>query len=278
MAVAYESIASTSHTAASSTTITKPTGLAVGDGMIAGILVDFEADSLTPPSGWITEYNADYTDGTTSITYAVFSKTADSADVAATDFTFTATGAGVNRISGFIIRASDYGGINVKNAVSPAATAPGSVTVASGITPTVGSTVNLFITFAGESGGVSTSFTSQAIATDNPTWTERATTYLGGYGWEVATAPRTQSTAWGNASYTYTANASGASVAVFLVLQTRVNGSHTVVTAPTYVVNQPFLRNGGITTDGDDPDTLGISKTSWQNESKPTTNWTNEPL
>lgn len=66
--------------------ITKPSGLAVGDLMVA-LLADSDANSGTVPSGWTAHVNESFL-----WTQAVYTKIADSSDVAASTFTFQDTG------------------------------------------------------------------------------------------------------------------------------------------------------------------------------------------
>lgn len=67
-------------------TLTKPSGLSVGDVMIAVVVSSRSSDSYTPPSGWssITPVFSGQTNG------QAFSKVADASDVATADFTFEA--------------------------------------------------------------------------------------------------------------------------------------------------------------------------------------------
>lgn len=83
----------------SSCTITKPTGLAVGDLMVAFVAQLIQNESLGAPGGWSIQYNSD-TPGNGS--FLIATKEADSADVAASNFTFT-SGAGTT-IGGAILR------------------------------------------------------------------------------------------------------------------------------------------------------------------------------
>lgn len=85
MAAVVQSSATTDWGNASSVVITKPTGLSVGDLMIACIAV--EGQTSTTPSGWTAIDNND-----SDMTAAVYGKIADSSDVAASNFTFSVGG------------------------------------------------------------------------------------------------------------------------------------------------------------------------------------------
>lgn len=98
MAFDVPSTASTTWTGATSVTITKPTGLTAGDLMVAVIAsISTEVDGL---AGFTVRAQSNATG--TGIT--LLEKIADAGDVAASDFTFSATGAG--DIAGAIIRAT----------------------------------------------------------------------------------------------------------------------------------------------------------------------------
>lgn len=68
-------------------TVTKPTGLAVGDLMLAFMTLNLSG--LTPPSGW-TQLDSDNATGGASFNNTVYWKLAVAGDVSATNFTWTA--------------------------------------------------------------------------------------------------------------------------------------------------------------------------------------------
>lgn len=103
--MAFPVVSSKSNTAfaagISSFTITKPTGLAVGDLMVAFIGQLIQNTTLIAPGGWTIRY----TDATGNGSFAVYSKVADAADVAASNFSFSASvstilGGAILRITG----------------------------------------------------------------------------------------------------------------------------------------------------------------------------------
>lgn len=74
-------------TGSTTLTITKPTGLTVGDLMVATIGKD-DDPSVTGPSGWVNEAEASGTAGNDN-NGSIWWKVADAADVAASNFTWT---------------------------------------------------------------------------------------------------------------------------------------------------------------------------------------------
>lgn len=100
MAITVESSAQADYNS-SSVTITKPTGLTVGDLMVATIAGEDNA-ALTTLSGW----TALQTDTTIAATVSVQYKIADSSDVAASNFTFTNSNS--KNMAGAILRISGH--------------------------------------------------------------------------------------------------------------------------------------------------------------------------
>lgn len=206
MAVVFESIASAAVNASSSNNITinKPTGLAVGDLMIA--IVGGPNDySVNTKSGWTGLTQAQSVEGN-QLTAKAQWKIADAADVAASTFVFsTNTGSG---LTGCILRFSGHNPsapINAENAVhnNTNTTTP---SIACGITPAVANCMILASIWQAE--GSTTTASGYAVATDSPTLTERldqAGTVAGtsrGMSMHVATGERAATSATGNLSAT----------------------------------------------------------------------------
>lgn len=281
MAIVLESTSATAIASGASVVITKPTGLTVGDLMLAFITSPARSG---PPSangiacsGWTFIVNQDYSASATTIYYAVAYKVADSSDVAASNFTFTHATYGLY-MGGAILRLSGYGLTDDTAVISSTSASPATVT--SNITP---AWANSFA-FAFLNAGLNSTdtplpgFSAPSLATDNPTWTERATSNidigLGAYGYSLYTASRTAATAWGNMTVTYSAPANSDVVGLIGTLAPKIDGTHTVTTSTHYFVNQPFLRTGAIDVDGIDPTTNSMSKPIWTPVSKNTTTWT----
>ena len=108
MAVAVQTFESTGYASASATlVITKPTGLVIGDLMVAIISIAGETTvpSMTPPTGWATEIAMGET-GSNNVGRAAYYKIAVSGDVAGSNFTFTA--ASSTTIAGGILRINGH--------------------------------------------------------------------------------------------------------------------------------------------------------------------------
>lgn len=191
-----ESTANTGwRSSASDVTITKPSGLAVGDLLLA--MATGVGNVLNAaPTGFTLITNQ--TDGAASLKSTLSYKIADSADVSATDFTFP--GVAVNhiwsltRISGNSQSAESY------KFNSGAASNTGTPSIAATITPKSYGDSTLLLQYWCSSTGTS-DVTTYAIATSNPSWTE-------GYDVDstnqqrvsMASAARPEVTATGNVS------------------------------------------------------------------------------
>lgn len=128
-----------------SVTLTKPTGLAVGDLMVACIAFYFEGGTrtLTTPAGWTAQKKLDGTDGG----IAVYTKVADSGDVAASNFTFSASASG-DCIAGSLSRVTGYTSIGSSESDEASGTGSASVSYTTAVTPTVSDNL-VIVVFAG---------------------------------------------------------------------------------------------------------------------------------
>lgn len=198
----YQSVQSNTSDNSSSLVITKPTSLAVGDKMLAGIWTDRangSSASLSTPSGWTQEIFVNTGIGNGAL--AVYSKVADSTDVAASNFTFNSTGStGQLHMCGFLLRITSYGG-NAGTA-SNNDTSTSTTITATGFTPSITVPGTLYVAFAGRSSPLAVSqINSMAMATSNPTWTEQAELSVNdttaGSRFALYTANRTEVTATG---------------------------------------------------------------------------------
>lgn len=227
MAVAYESVAT-----ATSTTIPKPTGLAVGDYMVAHLSGSHDAgqaiDNYTK-TGWTLITGSLAQSGSNTNRGTALYKIADSSDVAASNFVFTAD-ADANTTAGAIYRFSGVGALS--GTADADITSTTSHTFTNTLTPTFENSLMLFLASCANGGG--TSFSTYAITTDNPTWTERVdtsntagttdddTTIAG------ATASRPEVTATGNATVTSAdavTSTNGLLIALYPQLDASVSGS-----------------------------------------------------
>lgn len=110
MAVAYASH-SNGDDNTTTVTITKPTGLAVGDLMVSVCGAEQSGVTITPPSGWDTIANQAQTNGRCMISY----KVADSSDVAASNFVFTSS---IGKILGIIYRITGADATHIQSTIS----------------------------------------------------------------------------------------------------------------------------------------------------------------
>jgi hypothetical protein len=208
MAVTFQSVSAVARaTIAASITVDKPSGLAVGDLMVAH-LVRRDNDGTSRDfsrSGWtvITNTNANDGGGTASWTNAALYKVADAGDVAASNFAFTLSSTG-DFLAGAIYRidgqnSSPVSAVStsiIQNSTSPSYT---------GITPDADS-VFLFLVLADGGAATTKAISSQAITTSNPSWTEdydshnSTTLTISG-----AHSTRPQATATGNATFSISA-------------------------------------------------------------------------
>lgn len=109
MAIVVESVSKNTVFSANTCTIDKPSGLAAGELMIAVINSIDSADSVTIAtlSGWTSAVHAGGA-GVSTVSISIQYKVADSSDVSASNFTFTATNhsymtGGIMRVSGVAI-------------------------------------------------------------------------------------------------------------------------------------------------------------------------------
>ena len=108
MSVVIESSQTGSSSNSASVTVTKPTGLAVDDLIVAVIYAHDTSGSpgLNTPSGWtLVGSNARAMTGSDIMEYAIFYKKAASGDVAASNFTFSA-GTTMDFIDAVLLRVS----------------------------------------------------------------------------------------------------------------------------------------------------------------------------
>ncbi len=225
MAVAYAShstVAFATVSADTSITITKPTGLAVGDIMVAHLsaIVAAGTNSNWQESGsdgftiLLNQNNA--SDSNSEARLTVMYKVADSGDVAASDFSFAVDES----------LAVDFLGAGAIYRITGGVTTAGATAAGSTTTPTFVNTVTpladsllLFLTTCADASQTTGSASSYAITTSNPTWTERYD-FTGDIDTRRgimagATASRPEATATGNSTLTfvnYAQNAIGAIV------------------------------------------------------------------
>lgn len=295
MAVAYESVATTSWqtvTNGNNLTITKPTGLAVGDYMVAHLTNvvggSNNADGWDTPSGWtIINNDSESGNSNSSCSLVVFYKVADSGDAAASNFSFTKNGSQGTTVHGALYRIS---GASAIAKASDSQTSDLTPTYTNTITPSFADSLLLFLASYADAGAASGSASGYAITTSNPTWTEVYDSYgqifphrglaAGAY------ASRPEATATGDSSLTFVATGGNAqnSIGVIVVLSPIVNvtASPAVIDVTASVI-APSVSGGAsvspsvidITTSVVAP-TVSFPTDDWTNQSKNSSSWTNQ--
>lgn len=255
MAVAYESVATVDWNNIASTanmTIDKPTGLAVGDIMVAHISsLDTTNVAVGFNSTWTSIAGLASGVNVNSDAYVnVFWKIADSGDVAAGSFSFAhGISDSTNVCAGAIYRIS---GAYSAAAASAFTTDDGTPTFTNTITPTLANSVLLFLTTVADASQTAGTTSAYAITTSNPSWTEAydfhtsSGTVRGLMAGAYASRP--QVTATGDSTCTYSADTQN-SIGVMVVMSPVTNGSVTAepligaVTIPA----PAFSASGGTT-------------------------------
>lgn len=240
MAIAYQSVQTTTGTAASTVTVTKPISLAVGDLMIAHFVTrNNPARTISDETGW-TAIGSELTitDGSTVQKMRAFYKIADSGDVAASNFTFDFSGS-ATVYGGAIYR---FTGHNPNTPIddSEAGTVGASNNPSFGFTidPTYADSMLLFLVMTNNDAGGAQTYSNFAVATSNPTWTIDYNLHPGTdrLNFGGAHASRAQDTATGDWSFTTTASttnsgSSAVGIAIKSILDVTVSPSVIAITA-----------------------------------------------
>lgn len=210
MAVTYGGI-STVNNLNGTVSVPKPSGLGLGDTMVAHIGSNGTgvAQTWSPPAGWVSLQNAFATSSPSGYSEQTFYKVATQADVDAVTFDFTGSVGGGDQI-GTIYYV--VGAVGVPSYVLGGVTANNTVTTA-GLTPSANS-ILVIIGSVGD-GAATLTQASYAITTSNPTWTERQDSFYGSsvkVGHAVATASRPEATATGTSTVIATPSATTADV------------------------------------------------------------------
>lgn len=261
--------------------VTKPTGLAVGDLMlcIIGIVQNAGNGSI---SGW-TQILSTSDGGNYGM--IVLYKIADSADVAASDFTISYNAGGGDPIVAAIVRATGTftsgANIQITSDINTAATTTHTFTP--GLTPR--STSDLLI--LGSLGRNSGSQSGYSITNNNPTWTERADILQSATGDDanLAVATATASAASDTGDYSVTLNTSAEALGYLIVVSdtTNVTVSPTVISVTT-TVQAPAVSGSAtvtvssavsVTTSVQAP-TVTFPVSDWTDQTKNTTTWTDQ--
>ena len=247
MAIAYQTSSSTSIAASATCVITKPTGLAVGDVMVAfvGGLANAAA-TYTAPAGWTAIQGQ--SNGAESC--RAFYKVADSSDVSAPNFTFNGDG---DYIGGGMVRIDGQAAL-YSNSSTQIETS--GVFGSADLTPDAANSLLLFMAMYVSS---SSDLDSYACATSNPTWTEvfdMHTTAPGtDFGLAMAYASRPEITSTGD----FSCADNGQVMGIFMSLAPIVNASTTAgVITMTASVPAPSVSGTGSVSAGTATLTLSV--------------------
>lgn len=261
--------------------IPKPVSLAVGDLMIAQVSAFSGSGSLVLPAGWTLIHPI-----RTQSSLGVLNcwKTADASDVAASTFTFSLTGASNGSIALFgaihrYINAHPTAPINAEsdaNANSP------TVTLTTGtITPAQPSLLLLLLTYNRSSGGTTAS--SYAVATSNPSWTERlddnSSVFSDNLGLAMADGSRSAVTATGSGSVVTANTVGNYNLALIAISPAPVRPA--AFLGGTFGINTVLVPVKGIVlnaaTFGFLAPAVDIIAPLWRNAAKHASDWVNAP-
>lgn len=290
MAITYQSDNSSAILSASSLTITKPSGLAEGDLMIA--LLSGEAEEETwSASGW-TLVDSISAAGI-NISMAVLYKVADSGDVAASNFTFNFST--TDKLKGLLSRVTGaeptYNVFSTDSDTNPGSSSSSVTLTMSPDMPNSQNDILLFFMVSTLFGGVAdgSKYSAYAIAIDNPTWTERYDSCTSDFGMAVATGPRSSVASTGDWSLTVNTSGNSAqqhgigfviaeSIDVDIpidssgVLTLSQGGSHTINTDSYISIDMP----GTLTLYGNGATVSSQEYEVYSDQSKSSTNWSNQ--
>lgn len=179
---------STGNFTATTLTITKPSGLVAGEILVAALFSD---STITTPSGWTQEVTT-ATSGA-GYTFYALSRVADSADAAASNFSFSTAGSA----GGLLIRVTDgdiYNCVGVSGGAQDDTTGSSISITGLSVTPSFdnGILVAMFVHDGTTAGNTFSNYTS----TPSYTWTERfeQTNIAGDRSVGIATAVQTTAT------------------------------------------------------------------------------------
>lgn len=286
MAVAFESIASQKGDL-EDLNIPKPSGLSVGDLMVA-VVLNADTSGFNTPSGWDLVESRWETNsfGSLRSVRAIYTKVATSSDTSASDFFFDKNGISSGPLIGVMLRISgnSFSGadnIKVSSYKETTSASSGSNTdINDGLKP-LGEDSLLVI--VADNSNQSASASNYRIQNNNPTWTERydddETRSL-----HIATATYASTDATGYVSLDLSQSASFLQCALLSIQEnTDATGTFTHLSvSPT--LNTPSGRgdtNGSVTHTSfsptlNTPSGRATKPTQWTSEGEASTNWTNE--
>lgn len=255
-----------------SVVVTKPTGLAVGDFMIAPVSANISGASLTvaTPTGWTSLGSSTNSD----VYETCFWKTADSADVAASNFTFTCTGTGTATVMQAGVAC--WSSANSTTPIDQSITANNTASVA-GITPTTAMGQFVMVLSGYNASGTTGSIAGYQITNNNPTWTEVFDAGISNgskfFGVAVAYSNSTRLAATGTASATLTGY-TDTKIILLNIVPTAMPSLSVTPIMPTPSMRytaSPFVATANMPTP-----TASTLSPMWAVGTKATTAWTND--
>ena len=295
MAIVVESVSATgSATSSSSLIIDKPTGLQVGELMVAKLgghnAGGVESDTYNTLAGWSVASSTNFNN---RVTHSIQYKIATSADVAATDFTFTTTST-LGYAVGVILRCSGNNTVDGGFGVAATDTNSLSATFTGTITPayTPPKDGSLVIIMAGEyrNAGGFTTIGGYDTVTSGISFTETYISQVTGSNRGSTTAAygiQTSAAELSSFINTYTGNVGTQQYGTFAVFNPPVDATGTNILETS--TGATFTQTGTCDTIGGnilaeatatmfEQNGQATSPTQWTNEDKPSTTWVNESL
>lgn len=280
------STATNTGASVTSLTITKPTGLAVGDLMVAMIMLyDTAPDIVDTLSGWTFERKQTCTNGIINVQH----KVATAGDVAASNFTFNFSSTATN-CGGIIYRVTGQALVSpITSASDNFNTAPGSTfSLISNLTPQVANSL-ILVGFSSNESPTVQSLQDYFVTGATVSFTEvfESNADLGADGYNFASAHGTQTNT--NAITAFGADFVGSGshdnlTGAILYIAPRVDatGSNNLVTTTSTTFVQAGIADGvagntlaTASTQSFTQGGQGTSPTQWSNETKPSTTWSN---
>lgn len=292
MSIVVESVSATATASATTNlTVTKPTGVAVGD-LLVVMLATYAADGsgggevFNQLSGWTREIALDQG---SDLAFTLQWKYADSGDVSASNYTFS-TGATADQLLGRMIRCSGEAPLNALQHTNTYSNASAnSATLSASTTHTPRVTGSLVVIFAGgtfTTGSTIRTFSGQVVNATALTEAFDDGGSDGSGGASVSAAYGIYSSVSEITSYGATINTSTpghyGAIAVFTP-PVNASGTNTLVTTTTTAFNQTGICDGiagntlaTATSQAFTQGGKGTAPTQWTNEPATTTTWTNE--
>lgn len=277
--VLFRSFATSDGIGANSVSPAKPAGLAVNDLMIAQAVSDGTSSdqTMSAPAGW-TQIRQNSTG--TFRGFAIFSKLADAADVAASSFTFTRGDTnGVIKATVFAVHANGLvPSVNVFDGTTRTSSS-GALTTG-GVTPTLSDA--LLTILASASDNDSETFGSYSIVNNNPSWTEAydSNTLSGAFGATTAMAygQRTLLTATGTVSATVSDPVNASDITILAITPPALTPAAGTLSAVSVFSIPVVLENTLQIVSSIVAPTVSIVESLWRNARKSANNgWRNRP-